>query len=211
VTEFNEYDDGFISLNDAELLAIGTREHRGTTVEFSDDGDNYVETWKPTPADGATPAITHPSYARATVIRKIDGDLVPTVVVVRWDEFVPDLGDPARDNWDRMPTVMLGKVAKVSAYRGAFRDVIGNRYERAEMDQARGRAARGVKAGPTPKEPTEDWVTLLIECKTPAEVRTLHARIIAAREITGDLDELIKDQLADLEQAEKKPARGGRK
>lgn len=131
----DEYGDGFITLADAETLAQATGQHRGTTVEFSDDGTSWVEAWVPGLDDQSEP-VTHPNYARAVVTRKLaDGDLVQTRVVVRWDEYVPGLGDARRDNWDKMPTTLLGKVAKVSGYRGGFRDVIGNRYEPAEFDQ----------------------------------------------------------------------------
>lgn len=126
-----EYGDGFIALSDAETLVQATGQHRGTVVEFSDDGIAWVDAWVP------KGNVTHPTHARATVLRKYnDGDLVSTIVVVRWEEFVPALDDERRANWDKMPTTLLGKVAKVSAYRGGFRDVIGNRYEPAELDQA---------------------------------------------------------------------------
>ncbi|MCA0217958.1 MAG: hypothetical protein LCH43_11465 [Actinobacteria bacterium] len=206
MTDFNEYDEGFISLNDAELLALGTGQHRGTVVEFSDDGEIWTETWKPTPgikAEGEPEqdGIAHPAFARATVTRKLeDGDKVDTRAVVRWDEYVPDLGDASRDNWDRMPTVMLGKVAKVSAYRGAFRDVIGNRYERAELDQAAGRSRFG-KPAPGPKEASEEWEKLIAATTSAEEVAALHARIRGLREMSDPLDVLLKERLADFEQA----------
>lgn len=127
----DDMDPEFITLHEAETLVESTGQHRGTTVEFSDDGLTWVDAW--VPADDND----HPSHARATVTRKYDdGDKIATVVVVRWDEFVPGLDDERRTNWDKMPTTLLGKVAKVSAYRGGFRDVIGNRYEPAELDQA---------------------------------------------------------------------------
>jgi hypothetical protein len=134
----DDYGDGFISLEEAETLAQATGQHRGTTVEFSDDGLAWVDAWVPTlDGDGEDAVMrTHPTHARAVVARKMsDGDLVKTPSVVRWDEYVPGLEDERRENWDRMPTTLIGKVAKVSAYRGAFRDVIGNRYEPAEFDQ----------------------------------------------------------------------------
>lgn len=130
VRDPDDYGDGFISIEDAETLAQSTGQFRGMTVEFSDDGLEWVEAWVPS-AD-----VTHPTHARAIVLRKHDdGEVVPTRVVVRWDEFVPGETDSLRPFWDKKPTVMLGKVAKVTAYRGGFRDVIGNRYEPAEFHQ----------------------------------------------------------------------------
>lgn len=125
-----DYGPDFITLAEAETLVQATGQHRGTVLEFSDNGVDWMDAWTPVLLD-------HPTHARATVLRKYDdGDTVPTIVVVRWDEFVPDLSSDRRSNWDKMPTTLLGKVAKVSCYRGAFRDVIGNRYEPAELDQA---------------------------------------------------------------------------
>jgi len=124
------YGDGFITLDEAETLALATGQHRGMTVTFSDDGQTWVEAWMP--SDGHTA----PEFARAVVTRKYDDRDVETVSTLRWAEYVPNIDSPRYDDWTRMPTMYLGKCAKVSAYRGAFRDVIGNRYELAELDQA---------------------------------------------------------------------------
>jgi hypothetical protein len=121
----------FITLDEAETLALATGQHRGMTVEFSDDGTTWVDAWVPTEGH------TAPQLARAIVTRKYgDGDEVRTPSVLRWAEYVPDITDPRHDEWLRMPTMYLGKCAKVSAYRGGFRDVIGNRYEPAELHQS---------------------------------------------------------------------------
>lgn len=123
----DEYGEGFIPLADAEAAVQATGQHRGTTVEFSDDGLAWVDAWAPTEGH------THPSHARATVLRRYAADdIVTTVVVIRWDEYVPDITDDRYDAWMRMQTMYLGKCAKMSAYRGGYRDVIGNRYEPAE-------------------------------------------------------------------------------
>lgn len=121
----------FITLDEAETLALATGQHRGMTVEFSDDGTTWVAAWVP---EGER---RFPEYARAVVTRKYpDGDVVTTPSILRWTEYVPAIEDPRYDEWLRMPTMYLGKCAKVSAYRGGFRDVIGNRYEPAELHQA---------------------------------------------------------------------------
>lgn len=135
-TPSDDYDEGFITLAEAETAAQATGQHRGMTVEFSDDGVTWVEAWLPTLGDDGEPIISHPSHARAVVNRKLaDGDVVKTQSIVRWDEYVPGQDSDRYENWMKMPTTLLGKCAKVSCYRGAFRDVIGNRYEPAEFDQ----------------------------------------------------------------------------
>ena len=133
---FEDYGSDFVTLEEAETLAQGTGEHRGTRVEYSDDAKGWFEAWvPPTLADGSR--ATHPEYARATVLRiAADGTLVERRVVVRWDEYVPDEDAETFADWLKMPTVMLGKCAVVAALRSLFRDVIGNRYEPAELHQA---------------------------------------------------------------------------
>lgn len=124
-------DPDFITIEEAETRAQATGQQRGMTVEYSDDGSTWVEAWSP------SGDILYPQFARATVIRKYpDGDEIPTRVVVRWDEFFPHPDDENYTFWTEKPTVMLGKVAKMSAFRGSFRDVIGNAYVQAEFDRA---------------------------------------------------------------------------
>lgn len=128
-------DPEFITLEQAETAVQATGEHRGTTVTFSNDGDEWVSAWVPG-KDSEGVLVLHPMFARALVKRKLtDGDVVETLVTIRWDEYVPDQDDPRRAEWEKRPTIYLGKCAKVSAYRGGFRDVIGNRYEPAELHQ----------------------------------------------------------------------------
>lgn len=125
----------FITLDEAETLALATGQHRGMTVTFSDDGQNWVEAWMPSEGHPT------PVFARAVVIRKYEDRDVATPSTLSWSEYVPDVDSPRYDEWMRMPTMYLGKCAKVSAYRGGFRDVIGNRYERAELDHVPGATA----------------------------------------------------------------------
>lgn len=129
-------DPEFITLEQAETSVQATGQHRGTEVTFSNDGETWVTAWVPG-KDDDDHLILHPMFARALVKRKlVDGDVVETLVTIRWDEYVPDQDDPRRPEWEKRPTIYLGKCAKVSAYRGGYRDVIGNRYEPAELHQA---------------------------------------------------------------------------
>lgn len=203
-----DFDDGFITLDDAETLVMETGQWRGTVVEFSNDGISWSEAW-PMPAGilGTKPdeTITHPEFARATVKRKFpDGDKAKRTVTVRWAEYVPDEGDDFRASWDRMPTIMLGKVAVVSCYRGVFRDVIGNRFERAELDQAGGeRPRRGARPAPIVLEETAaEWLALITEAKTPGEVREIDQAIRGVKQMTEEINVALTQRLAQLE---KKP------
>lgn len=124
-------DGNFITLDEAERKAIETGQYRGTTVVFSDDGVAWFAAWTP-----LGESRTHPEFARATVLRKADdGDIIERVVVARWDEYVPPTDGPTRPWWDAQPTNAIGKVAVVAALRSLFRDVIGDRYAREELEQ----------------------------------------------------------------------------
>lgn len=194
-----DFDENFITLEEAETLVIDSGQWRGTTVEFSNDGETWVEAWS------STDEHPHPVFARATVRRKyLDGDVVARTVTVRWDEYVPDEGDGFRGSWDRMPTIMLGKVAVVSCYRGVFRDIIGNRYERAELDQAGGeRPRRGARPAPAvPEETVTEWLALIAEAKTPSEVREIDKAIRGVKQMTEPINVALAARLALLE---KKP------
>lgn len=123
----------FITLDAAEKAALSTGQHRGMELTFSNDGIEWAEAW--VPADDDDSEFPHPNYAKAIALRKMpDGDVVPTMSILRWAEFVPAPDSDRYDDWMRSPTMYLGKCAKVSSYRGAYRDKIGNRYEPAELD-----------------------------------------------------------------------------
>lgn len=162
-----DYEERFIPVEDAERAIIATGEWEGTTVEFSDDGKEWADWWLP--SDGHD----FPALARATVHRA--GVKIPTVVTVLWIEYYPD-DDPERaKSWDKLKTVLLSKVARMAAYRQAFRDVIGNRYDPAELDQA--------QRGPT--EPARDWLAELAEVTNAGQLAKLYDAARAARAFTG--------------------------
>lgn len=188
--------DAFISLNDAERLAHETGQYRGATVEFSNDGETWTDAWVPSDAHDV------PVLARATVLRKHEGDATATPyrATVRWAEYVPDEDDDRRENWMRMSTTMLAKVARVSALRGGFRDVIGERYEPAELDQARGKRSGGARPAPT-VDPTvvAEWEALIATAETPDEIRELDKSMRAAKQMTEGLNVTLTKRLATIE------------
>lgn len=176
----NYDDDTFITLADAEAAALATGQLRGVDNTYSNDGIQWLEHWLPTDEH------PKPVLARATVVRLIDGDRVTTRVVVSWAEYYPADTDRA-ESWDQLPTIMLRKVAIVSALRSAFRDVIGDRYERAELDQSLIAAA------------TRDWSAALAGATTAEAVRELWAEARAARAVTVPLEREIKARLRELD------------
>lgn len=199
MTTTTDFDEGFISLKDAEALVLETTQWRGTDVEFSDDGERWSLAWLP--GEGAV----GPALARATVKRLvvtygrddtvIATETVPTTVVVRWAEYYPEQDDAAAKRWAKLATIMLRKVAIMLALRTAFRDVLGGRLEPAEMDQA-------IEA---PAE--RHWPTEVAACTTVAEVEALYAEARAARAMTPTLigltlEKAFKARRAELIEAE---------
>lgn len=92
--------------------------------------------------------------AKVRVFKFAHGDWHPVVGVARWDEFAPqreiweydqEAGkrrptgrfelDPRKDNWRRMPHVMLAKCAEAQALRRAWPDDLSTLYEASEVDQ----------------------------------------------------------------------------
>jgi phage recombination protein Bet len=101
--------------------------------------------------DAADP-LTNPlgiSHATATVYKYVHGDWHEVTETAYWSEFAPikeiwenrqPTGkfhlDPKKDNWRRMPRVMLEKCAEAKALRRAWPDDFAGLYTEDEMDRA---------------------------------------------------------------------------
>jgi phage recombination protein Bet len=87
---------------------------------------------------------TRPFAATVTVYRiAADGHRYPYTATARWDEYAPDLREPAGFMWAKLPYLMLGKCAEALALRKAFPAELSGIYTDAEMDQARGALGGG--------------------------------------------------------------------
>lgn len=76
-----------------------------------------------------------PTTATATVYKILpNGQTFPIRATARWDEYYP--GEKVGFMWDKMPFLMLGKVAEALALRKAFPDALGGLYADEEMHQA---------------------------------------------------------------------------
>lgn len=75
-----------------------------------------------------------PNKARVTVLKLIGKQIVETTRTARWEEFYP--GDKMGQMWQKMPEVMLGKVAEAQALRAAFPNNTTGLYIEEEMAQA---------------------------------------------------------------------------
>lgn len=121
------------------LIAMNTMKFEGAEGPFwSDDGMNWVEGWT------KTPEHPYPSHAKVTVYR--EGFRVPLTAVARWEEYVQmnpvwahgqKTGEFEVGNmWQKMPSLMLGKVAEALALRRAFPQDLSGIYTSDEMAQA---------------------------------------------------------------------------
>jgi phage recombination protein Bet len=100
----------------------GLRARAAVTGAYAgNDGPQFVE------AEG------HPLLARATVHRLVGGLPRAYTAEARWASYYPADGDATA--WDRMPHVMLAKVAEAVALRKGFPE-LGGLYTVDEMAQA---------------------------------------------------------------------------
>jgi phage recombination protein Bet len=85
---------------------------------------------------------TPPFSATVTVWRLVQGQKCAFTSTARWSEYKPEQHDFL---WQKMPHVMLGKVAEAAALRKGFPVQLAGLLETAELDQA--------TAHPPPPEP----------------------------------------------------------
>lgn len=76
----------------------------------------------------------NPNKASVTVYKLVGGQRCSFTASARWDEYYP--GDKQGFMWNKMPCVMLGKVAEALALRKAFPAELSGVYTNEEMEQA---------------------------------------------------------------------------
>lgn len=83
-----------------------------------------------------------PTIARVTIWKMVESQKVAFTASARWSEYAP------RDErqafmWNKMPFLMLGKVAEALALRKAFPNDLSGIYTKEEMDQQGGEPVNG--------------------------------------------------------------------
>jgi len=180
-SDAEEMGESFISIEDATRRVIATGEFDGCEVQYSNDGIIWAEVWVPTDEHAA------PAFAKATVFRK--GVRLPAVGVARWESFYPEEGSPARAWWDQLKEQMLSKVARMTAFRQQFGDVLGGVYDPAESHQRPDRV---------PGAPAHDWFADVTAATDRNAVIAIHAAARNAKSLTDELGESIADRLTEL-------------
>lgn len=122
-----------VSIDGFRLVAQRSGQYAGQTpIEWTADGKTWVDVW----LDDQPPAA-----ARVGVRRR--GFEEPLFAVARWKSYavtVPDwqngqkVGEKLSPMWDRMPDLMLGKVAEALALRRAFPMELSGLYTEEEID-----------------------------------------------------------------------------
>lgn len=174
------------TIGDVERIVHGSGLWDGTDpVEFSDDGDAWVEAWAPTKAttvqttfsfQPAREARDHPEFARVTVYRK---DVrIGTRVTIRWDEQRPRENEEWAAKWDAAPTRHFGRTARMVAFRQTFRDILGDVSIEDEE--------RTTGPAPEPDAPARDWAAEIDAATTVDELDTIDKAARAVKAFTPD-------------------------
>ena len=119
------------SIDGYRLIAQRTGEMAGSTDVWFDDGKTAYEweQWASTEE-----GVTHPQTASITVRRIVKGQMCEATATARWAEYAP-AGNQAF-MWNKMPLLMLGKVAEALAWRRLFPAELSGLFTDAEMHQA---------------------------------------------------------------------------
>ena len=147
-TRFNDEEKELEVIGETTIdgfAALAGRDSRFNGIEgpfFQQPSGEWTETWSD--PDG------YPKFAKAIV--HVKGRAVPVVAVVGWKEFAPyeiEKGQIVYDKfWEKMPSHMLGKVARAHAYRRALPECLSGLYigeELAAMDREKKNAEIAAK------------------------------------------------------------------
>ncbi|WP_230670945.1 phage recombination protein Bet [Rathayibacter sp. Leaf248] len=213
-----------ISIDGARLVAERSGKYEGqTSPEFSNDGQSWSAAWMP------TTDRPYPAFARVGVYKA--GFREALSVVARWESYAPmedvwERGAKTGEKrvgamWQKMPDLMLAKVAEMLALRKAFPNDLSGLYSGEEMAQATNAAPATTSApvngaqtrqqerqAPEPQgradEPQDatvvaddSWQQRAIECTSMAQLRPLYEEAEQAG-VFGDVlesGETVRDML----------------
>ncbi len=112
-----------VGIDGYRAIAERTKELAGIEDVIFDDGFKYEIGKEP----------KNPSKATITIYRMVSGQRVPFTATARWREYFP--GEKMGFMWNRMPYLMLGKVAEALALRKAFPNDLSGLYIEEEMEK----------------------------------------------------------------------------
>lgn len=166
------------TIGEVEHIVHASGQWDGTgPVEFSDDGETWVQAWAPTEEH------PHPEFARVEVYRK---DVrIPTTVTIRWDEQFPAASEEWAGKWTRSPMRHFGRTARMVGFRQTFRDLLGNVVIEDEADD---RASVAEVATAAAAAPVRDWAKEIAEAQSPELLDAIEKDARAARIFTPDAE-----------------------
>jgi phage recombination protein Bet len=144
--------------------------------------------------------VDQPHNAHVTVWKMVQGQRCPFTASARWAEYFP--GEKQGRMWQKMPHVMLAKVAEALALRKAFPAQLSGVYAPEEMDQAESKS-------PMPYAPdgANVWPPLPITYPAGARIDTKTGEILPPLDLTPPEDpedpkrQYTDDQLAAIAEA----------
>jgi phage recombination protein Bet len=144
-----------------QLYAVKRKNKDGTfsmTIQTGIDGYRLTADRTGLYAGSDDPVLDNeetPNKAVVTVYKMVQGVRCPFTASARWNEYYP--GQAQGFMWDKMPCLMLGKVAEALALRKAFPAELSGIYTTEEMDQA---AAKEFETDFTETEPEQPKVVI---------------------------------------------------
>lgn len=163
------------TIGDVERIVHGSGMWDGTgPVEFSNDGDRWVEAWAPTEEH------PHPVFARVEVHRK--DVTIPKRKTIRWDDYVPR-GDGERSifwlaQWTASPSRHFDRITRMVNYREMFRDIIGDIIiDGEDVDH---------EPAPAAEAPGRDWAAEINAATTLDELDAVNVAARAVKAFTPD-------------------------
>lgn len=175
-------------------VAATSGELRGTRVEFSGDGVEWVDVWL-----GSEPPVA----ARATVYR--DGWVIPTVVTAVWADSLP-ADDTWRELWQRKWNVLFGAFVLRASLARTFPELLGDRREPDDLptgeptlpDAPRPPAAEPATDAAEPTVERVPWLQRVADARTEQEVEAIREEARGQRAIDPELHMAMKARLRDL-------------
>lgn len=126
-------------------------------VQTSIDGFRLAASRSGTYAGSDDPIFDNedePNRATVTVYKMVQGQRCPFTATARWKEYYP--GQAQGFMWDKMPCVMLAKVAEALALRKAFPADLSGVYAKEEMDQAENGSISVKPENPAPTDGVQE-------------------------------------------------------
>lgn len=148
-----------------------------------------------------------PRKATCTVYKIVKGIRCPFVATVRWMQFVPPAGSDFM--WQKMPNVMLGKVAEAHALRKAFPEDLSGIYIEDEMQgdsevvtvEAANPEPKTIKAIESKDDETKTWITTIADLMLGKYSPFHNNKEAAANYVKEKTGKMLKDlNASELEQ-----------